>query len=172
MALASRLWLAALALPMFSGHALAQQPPAGPPTPATSAHFPWTRADAPPTVVGLRLGDTRATVETTLGPAPELRPAGVGVALEYPELGLSILLDAGSNVSMIYLLSRAAGSIDGARVGDAREQVIARWGEPPLVQGAQAMYPAGDWAVVMELGEQQRVISISLGRAYGNTDLQ
>lgn len=75
-------------------------------------------------------------------------------------------------VSMIYLLRRAAGSIDGARVGDRREDIRARWGEPPLVQGAQAMYPVGDWAVLVEVGPEQRVISLSLGRAYGNTDLQ
>ena len=81
-------------------------------------------------------------------------------------------LGAGSDVSMIYLLTRAAGSIDGVRVGDGRDEVIAHWGEPPLAQGAQAMYPAGDWAVVVELGAEQRVVSISLGRAYGNTDLR
>lgn len=172
MALGRRWLLAALALALLGANALAQQPRGSPPPATASAHFPWTAADAPPSIVGLHLGDTRATVEATLGKAPELRPAGAGLALEYPQLGLSIVLDAGGNVSMIYLLSRAAGSIDGARVGDAREQVIARWGEPPLVQGAQAMYPVGDWAVVMELGEQQRVISISLGRAFGNTDLQ
>lgn len=92
--------------------------------------------------------------------------------IEYSQRGLAILLNATGDVSMIYLLTRAAGSIDGVRVGDSRGDIRARWGEPPLVQGAQAMYPAGDWAVVIELGPEQRVATLSLGRAYGNTDLQ
>jgi hypothetical protein len=111
-------------------------------------------------------------VEARLGQAAQSRLVGAGLRLEYPEQGLSILLDAGGGVSMIYLLTRLAGSIDGVRVGDGPTEVRARWGEPPLVQGAQAMYLAGDWAVVVELGAEQRVVSISLGRSYGNTDLQ
>jgi hypothetical protein len=161
-----------LALAALGAHALAQQSPAASSTPAPGAHFPWTRTDTPPSVAGLHLGDARAAVEARLGKAAESRLAGAGLALEYPEQGLSILLDAGGGVSMIYLLTRLAGSIDGVRVGDDPTEVRARWGEPPLVQGAQAMYPSGDWAVVVELGAEQRVVSISLGRSYGNTDLQ
>jgi hypothetical protein len=148
-----------------------EQPPDAPPAPVV-AHFPWTSADAPPTVAGLHLGDTRATVEAALGAATQLRPMGSGLALEYTSQGLSVVLGAAGDVSMIYLLSRTAGSIDGVRVGDSRQQVLAHWGVPPLVQGAQAMYPAGDWAVVAELGPEQRVLTLSLGRAYGNTDLR
>lgn len=172
MALSARRLLSGLTLAVLGASALAQQPPAPSPAPAARAHFPWSSANAPPPVAGLHLGDTRATVEARFGNAPESRPAGAGLALEYPDQGVSILLGAGSDVSMIYLLTRAAGSIDGVRVGDGRDEVIAHWGEPPLAQGAQAMYPAGDWAVVVELGAEQRVVSISLGRAYGNTDLR
>jgi hypothetical protein len=167
LAIVSGLALAIAGAAAFPGEA----PPALPPHPL-SAHFPWTSADVPPPIAGLHLGDPRSTVESVLGTATEVRAAGSGLVAEYPTQGLAILLNATGEVAMIYLLTRTAGSIDGVRVGDSREQILAQWGEPPLIQGAQAMYPAGDWAIVVELGPEQRVLSVSLGRAYGNTDLQ
>ena len=172
MAVSWRQVLTGLALAALSAHALAQQPADVSSAPAAGGHFPWSRTDTPPAIAGLRLGDTRASVEARLGKASESRPAGAGLVLEYSEHGLSIVLDAVGDVSMIYLLTRSAGDVDGVRVGDSRDEVRAHWGEPPLAQGAQAMYTAGDWAVVLELGAGQRVVSINVGRAFGNTALE
>lgn len=141
-------------------------------TPALAADgkLPWKAGDEPPAIAGVALGDSREHIETLLGKAPETRAARGGVALLYVERGVVVMLNAQRQAAVVYLLTAAAGTLDGVRVGDARDTVLRRWGEPTAVQGAQALYLAGDWAVIVELGEGQAVTQLSVSRVFGDLD--
>lgn len=135
---------------------------------AADGHLPWKAGDDPPPLAGIALGDSRDRVETLLGKAPETRAAKGGMALVYVEKGVVVMLNARREAAVVYLLTPAAGALDGVRVGDARDAVLRRWGEPTTVQGAEALYLAGDWAVIIELGEGQTIAQLSVSRVFGD----
>lgn len=136
---------------------------------AADGHFPWKVGDVAPAVAGVHLGDERSEVEKLLGPPPEKKDLDSGVkGLIYAARGLGLVYSArDAEVTGIFLLSREVADLDGVRLGDSREVVLARWGEPSAVQGAQAIYLAGNWAVIAELGEAQTVVSLSVSRISG-----
>ncbi|HTP40653.1 MAG TPA: hypothetical protein VMI92_13895 [Steroidobacteraceae bacterium] len=141
-------------------------------TRAADGHFPWKAGDAAPVIGGVHLGEERSEVEKSLGPPPEKKDLDGGFkGLLYSERGLGLVYSTrDAEVTGIYLLSRDAVDLDGVRLGDSRDEVLARWGEPTAVQGAQAIYLAGNWAVIAELGDAQTVVSLSVSRMGGATE--
>jgi hypothetical protein len=139
---------------------------------AVEAGLPWKAGDDPPVIAGITLGESRTQVEATLGKAPETKPDNTNLALIYVDRGLVVMLNGARQAAAIFLLTAAAGDVDGIHAGDDRERVIARWGQPQLVQGAEAMYIVGNWAVVIELGAAQKVAQLSVTRVFGNTTLE
>lgn len=142
------------------------------PAQPAAAGLPWQPGDAAPAVAGVHLGDERATVEKLLGEAPEHNELDNGaLGLIYPERGLAFVLNTrGGGVALMYLLAPAAGALDGIACGSPREAVLARWGEPTLVQGAQAFYVVGKWSITLQLGADQQVAMLSVGRAGGELE--
>lgn len=138
------------------------------PAAAEAGRLPWKAGDDPPPLAGIALGDSRERVEGLLGKAPESRAVKGGVALVYVDKGVVVMLDSRRQAAVVYLLTAAAGSLDGIRVGDSRDTVLQHWGEPTAVQGAEALYLAGDWAVIVELGEGQSVAQLSVSRVFGD----
>ncbi|MHB8068920.1 MAG: hypothetical protein ACYDIC_13600 [Desulfobaccales bacterium] len=136
------------------------------PAAAQSGAFPWKAGDAAPPVAGIHLGDDRQRLNAILGKPSETQKLGDDVwAFTYQKRGVQVLYTPLDGAAIIYLLNRAAGDIGGVRLGDAQEDVLARWGEPSLVQGETALYRAGDWVVVLKLDQRDKVKQLGLGRA-------
>jgi hypothetical protein len=133
--------------------------------PALGGTFPWKAGDAPPAVAGIRLGDGLVRLETVLGrPSSTEKLGKVIMVLTYQKRGLQVLYASLDGAAIIYLLSRTAGDIGGVRLGDKREDVLARWGDPPSVGGSMAIYKAGDWGVFVKLDEDDKVKQLGVGR--------
>ena len=106
------------------------------PAMARDGAFPWKPGDAPPQVAGIRLGDGRARLEAILGKPSGAQKIGADAwAFTYQERGVQVLYTPLDGAAIIYLQTRAAGDIGGVRLGDTREDVLARWGNPSSVQG-------------------------------------
>ncbi len=143
------------------------------PSLARGGDFPWKSGDAPPAVAGIRLGDGLVRLEAVLGKASQLQKLAADIPIEdamvltYQRSGVQVHFTLADGVSIIYLLTRAAGNIGGVRLGDSREDVLGRWGNPASVSGDgfTAIYKAGGWAVVLKLDGNNKVKQLGLGRA-------
>jgi len=134
------------------------------PIQAHGAGFPWKAGDPPPSVAGIRLGDTRERLDEVLGPPTTTQQLGEGAfGLSYRKRGISVGWASGDGVAMIFLNERYAGDIDGVRIGDTQGSVIARWGDPSSAQGETAIYRAGRWGVVLKLDQDAKVVQLYLG---------
>jgi hypothetical protein len=137
---------------------------------AQAGEFPWKAGGAPPPVAGVRLGDGLVRLEAVLG-----RPSGTeklgseALVFTYRKRGVQVIYAPLDGVAIIFLLSRAAGDIGGVRLGDRREDILARWGKPASVQGPTAYYRAGSsWLVLLKLSENDKVKELGLGRFTEN----
>jgi hypothetical protein len=122
-------------------------------TPAAAQHaaFPWHAGDRPPHLAGFWLGQSmdsarRALPRTvrvdTLGSHPEY-------AYGYTTADRALVL-VGMNsegVGIITVRRRDLGAIDGVRVGDSCQAVLAHWGPPTTGDSETAMWVAGSWLV-------------------------
>jgi hypothetical protein len=90
------------------------------------------------------------------------------VSLGYRSRGLTLVYSEADSLAVIDLNTSAAGDIDSVRVGDMRERVLARWGQPTTVDGGNALWVVGAWVVVVRLGPQNQVAILSLGRSADN----
>lgn len=141
------------------------QPQAQQDSASQGAIFPWKAGDAPPPVAGVHLGDDRPRLETVLGkPSDSQKLGDTGLAFTYGQRGVQVLYTPTDGAAIIYLLTRAAGNIRGVRLGDTRQEVVARLGDPSSVAGPMAFYRAGDWTVFVKLGEDRKVKQLGIGR--------
>jgi len=139
------------------------------PSLAQQARFPWRPGDRAPAVAGLRLKDSRARIDSLLGSPDTQQAMGSGVvSLGYRSRGLTLVYSEADSLAVIDLNTSAAGDIDSVRVGDMRERVLARWGQPTTVDGGNALWVVGAWVVVVRLGPQNQVAILSLGRSADN----
>lgn len=140
---------------------------------AQGGAFPWKSGDPPPAVAGIRLGDNFARLKAVLGQPSRVQKLAPGVPLENVAVltcqasGLQVHITRADGVSIIYLLTRAAGDLGGVRVGDSWKEVLGRWGNPAgrSRDGVTAIYKAGHWAVALRLDQQNKVKQLFLGRA-------
>ena len=87
----------------------------------------------------------------------------------YRQRGVQIIYASLDGVAIIFLQTREAGDIGGVRLGDRREEVLARWGQPSSVQGPSAYYRAGSaWVVIVKLDDDDVVKELGLGRLTEN----
>lgn len=94
---------------------------------AQQGALPWHAPEGPPSVAGLRLGASRAALDSALGQPDSIQPVSRGgQGLFYGARGLRLAYAAADGLRLIYLDTRRAGDIGGARVGDTRGDVIAR----------------------------------------------
>ncbi|HUO52771.1 MAG TPA: hypothetical protein VMT93_09640 [Gemmatimonadaceae bacterium] len=136
--------------------------------PPTKWGFPWRPGDAPPPVAGLHLLASRAGIDSALGAPADSESLGGAWSLRFPKKGVSVVYARLDGAAIIYLKTREAGDIGGVRLGDTRESVLARWGAPSVADGANALYQAGPWLVVLTLdGAHARVAALGLGRVGG-----
>ncbi|MCX5889507.1 MAG: hypothetical protein NTY36_08650 [Deltaproteobacteria bacterium] len=135
------------------------------PVSARGAEFPWKPGDAPPPVAGIHLGDGRVRLEAVLGQPSGTEKLGEdALALTYRKRGVQVLYAPLDGAAIIYLLTRTAGDIGGIRLGDTRQQVPARWGDPPAASGPMGIYRAGDWGAFVKLSEDDKVKQLGIGR--------
>ena len=97
-----------------------------------------------------QLGDTEQHAREVLGPPADTSKLGSADVFDYAS-GLQIIGNPTDGVSIIRLRSRGAGSIDGVRIGDDPQSVLAKWGKPDSGAGAVALYNAGVWTVEVKL---------------------
>ncbi len=131
---------------------------------AQQGALPWHVPDAPPSVAGLRLGASRAVIDSVLGPPDSVEQMGRGgKGLVYRARGLMLAYTDSEGVRLFYLDTRKAGDIGGVRVGDTREAVVARWGSPTQADGEMARYIVGGWAIVVAYDRDlQRVMGLGI----------
>ena len=135
----------------------------GAPSIAADPVFPWKAGDTPPTIAGIALGDTEQHMRDVLGAPTSAAPMGAGIVYEYEASGLEIIATKADGVSIIRLRTRAAGAIDGIRVGDTVSAVQAKWGVPSDGQGRVALFTAGVWTVEVRLADNgPNVVDIAL----------
>ncbi len=140
------------------------------PTLAYGGEFPWKGGDAPPPVAGIRLGDGLVRLEAVLGrPSITEKLGDEALVFTYRQRGVQVIYASLDGAAIIFLQTRAAGDIGGVRLGDSREQVLARWGQPASVQGPSAYYRAGSsWVVIVKLDDNDVVKELGLGRLTEN----
>jgi protein disulfide-isomerase len=132
---------------------------------AQTGALPWHPGDPPPAVAGLRLGASRAVIDSVLGKPESVRSLGEGVvALGYRSRGIALMYSAADSLAVIYLLAPEAGSIGGTRVGEAKDSVVARWGNPTSVEENVGLYQVGRWVIVVRLDSLNRVGVLGIGR--------
>jgi len=133
--------------------------------------LPWHPGDAPPAVARLKLGAPRATIDSVLGQPESVRTVGQGVqVLGYRSRGLALMYSDADSLAVIYLVTREAGDIGGIRVGDAKDSVVARWGNPSSVQDNVGLYQVSRWVIVVRIDSLSRVELLGLGRAAQESD--
>ena len=135
--------------------------------PAPAKPVPWKPGDQPPTVNGVKLGDTEQRALDLLGVPDEVNPTSNGELLEYTTKGLEVTATK-DGVTAIRLLSRDAGSIDGIRVGDIARAVVLKWGAPQGGSGVEAQFGPGPWVIVVRLAAQDPTI-VDLTLALNHT---
>lgn len=129
--------------------------------------LPWQPGDAPPAVAGLHLGDLRAASDSLLGKPDETRTVGPGLELlVYRTRGIALLYPDTDSLAATYLISPAAGDLGGVRVGDAKDSVVERWGEPTAGDAYASAYEVGDWMILVQIDStSDRVAILALGAA-------
>jgi protein disulfide-isomerase len=136
-----------------------------PAAPGQQGKLPWRPGDPPPTVAGLRLGAPRAVIDSVLGRPESVRSLGQGVvALGYRSKGIAVMYSDADSLAVLYLTSRAGGDIGGIRVGDAKDSLVARWGDPTSVEENVGLYQVGRWVIVVRLDSLSRVQLLGIGR--------
>lgn len=137
---------------------------------ACAQEFPWKSGDRAPTIAGVHLGDLRAQLELSLGMASDIQDlAPDSFALFYKERGVIVLYSTHEGATAVYLLTPTAGDVGGVRVGDGRDQILQKWGSPSKVDGSSAIYRARDWVIALQLGPEQTVVKIGVGRPDDKT---
>ena len=122
-------------------------------TPAEAQHsaFPWHAGDRAPRLAGFWLGQSmdsarRALPRTvsvdTLGSRPEY-----AYGYTTADRALVIVGMNSEGVGIITVRRRELGEVDGVRVGDSCQAVLARWGRPTTGDSETAMWVAGSWLV-------------------------
>lgn len=100
-----------------------------------------------PEIQGITLGDSVAKVLGRWGTPAALNGDTIRV-MSFPSRGVSIAVAPNGGVVMIALQTRAAGSVDGIRVGDAVSVARATWGIPAEQDENDLIFDRGTWAVV------------------------
>lgn len=134
--------------------------------------LPWHAGDPPPAVASLRLGAPRAVIDSVLGRPQSVKKISPGVdLLAYPSRGIAVMYSDADSLAVLYLASREAGDIGGIRVGDARDSVVARWGDPAETEENVGLYAVGAWVILVRLDSSlSRVQVLGLGRLAEESD--
>lgn len=132
------------------------------PSRAQDAPVPhWSPDAAPPSVEGIRLGDSAARVIEVLGEpdaSPLDDPNAEVRSMHYRGGALMILVGRRQGVGRILLNRPGGGRIDGVGVGDAVEQVLAALGNPTDGTGATGVWVARDWALAARVRAETRSV--------------
>src|SRR5215813_12653233 len=126
--------------------------------------LPWKHGDKPPALAGFKLYEEPAAARARLGNDVTVDTLGdrSDPALAYTsrKRGISLITSRLDGVAIIYVTRRDAGMLDSIRVGDSRERVLARWGQPSRVNGGIALWLVDDWVIHVELGEGNQIIRL------------
>jgi hypothetical protein len=129
---------------------------------------PWKHGDKPPALAGFRLYETADSARARLGTGVSVDTLGTGadaaLAFTNRERGISLVTSRADGVAIIYVSRRDAGMLDSIRVGDTRERVLQRWGNPSQADGSHALWLIDDWVILVELGEGNTVVRMGVGR--------
>ena len=125
------------------------------PAPAPSSARPAPgAASGAPTVQGIALGSSAAQVRNSWGDPTMTKSKGSMTIMDYETRGIDLIVSPSEGVVAIVLNTKAAGSLDGVRVGDPAGAVGARWGTPIESGDDYQLYRRGSWlqAVAIQYG--------------------
>jgi endonuclease YncB( thermonuclease family) len=158
LAVAAAWLIATTATPSSAAYAASRQ--AEPPeTAAAAGRLPWKEGDPAPPLAGVRLGDTRETVERVLG-RPDRSEQTVEDLweMEYSRLGLQVKGSPRYGVQVVLAGKRGAGELGGFRVGDPAADVLQRWGEPDTGGLGALVYYVGKWQLAVQEDMEGRIV--------------
>lgn len=136
--------------------------------PAPQKPVPWKAGDAPPTVDGVKLGDTEQRALDLLGVPDEVNSTTTGELLEYRTRGLEVTCTKDGVIAM-RLLKPEAGSIDGISVGDTARAVILKWGAPTGGTDRTAEFGTPAWIIAVHLADRwPGIMDITLASRKAN----
>ena len=129
--------------------------------------FPWKPGDEPPAAGRLRLGESLAQLDSTLGKPTAIKwPRAGRESRIYQGRGLSIIADSTVGVIYVLLFTREAGDLGGLRVGDTRERVQRLLGPQHQGRGESTRYIAGNWTIQVQLDATSEFVeNLSIGRS-------
>ncbi len=134
--------------------------------------LPWHPGDAPPVVAGLRLGASRAEIDSVMGKPQTVRTVAPGMQVfAYGSRRVGVLFSQALGLAAVYLGSPDEGDVGGVRVGDSDQSVAARWGQPASRQDNLDVYGVGAWYVALALDSTRtRVTLLAVARADEPTE--
>jgi len=134
---------------------------------AQAGHFPY-RSSAPPPLAGLDLNATRAHIDSVLGSPDSTSESQGWQSLVYRARGVALTWNKyEQRLYAVVVTQQQAGELDHIRVGDPKDSVVSRWGEPDRQWPHVMDYGDGDgwWAVAVRLDDSDaRVVRITLAR--------
>lgn len=142
------------------------------PASAQRGAFPWKRGTRAPVFGGIRLGDTRAHVDSVLGPPSSADTIDEDVVFfRHDRKGVMVSYSRGGGVDVIFATT-AATALGEVKVGQSMDEVRTRWGPPNQVDGQVSIYTAGEWAVLVAADStRKRVGTVGLS-LMGDTPTQ
>jgi hypothetical protein len=138
---------------------------------AQGAELPqrWKATDDPPSVEGIRLGDSRERVLAVLGsPDPSPFPDDPSADLRtmrYRGGALMVAIDRNNAVTRILLSRPEGGALAGFRVGDRLGALLTSWGEPTTSTSTVGRYDTATWRITVKADlASNQVLRLMLGR--------
>ena len=121
-------------------------------------------ASGSPSIQGIRLGDPVVRVFAVWG--SNSTPVGDSVTfVTYPQRGIEAALSRVDGIVLIGLVSRAAGSVDGVRVGDNWNVVRATWGTPVEQKQGFLLFSRNGYAIAaVSAGDHIKALAIMVRR--------
>ena len=120
-----------------------------------------------PTLAGFRLGESQAGAVARLGGPLKVETLGSGpeapVSYANAAVGITLIASRADGVGIVFVTSRSGGGLDGIRVGDRKEDVLARWGVAGAGGDTDGLWLAGRYVVSVRFDSDGRVARLGIG---------
>jgi hypothetical protein len=120
-----------------------------------------------PTLAGFRLGEPEDGAVARLGGPLKVETLGSGpeAPVSYTNVakGITLIASRADGVGIVLVTSRGAGVLDGIRVGDRKEDVVARWSVAGAGGDTDGLWLAGRYVVSVKFDRDGRVARLAIG---------
>lgn len=120
-----------------------------------------------PSLARIRIGDNIEKALKKIGKPLVKETLGEGtdapISFKNKSTGINIIATHTEGVGVILITSRTAGVLDGIRIGDSYETVIAKWGVPASSNNRNGLWLAGKYVVTLTFDEKGNVSRLGIG---------